>query len=113
MITSSPNGQQVLVNDHAMFTMGLFGVLLYDPADRVAGVPNMPLTLTLLSSIDDCRDMIDSFAPRIDHQIVHLHNWFHQYRALMIDFTVVCRAYKIDQTSLSRPNATIGNWVRG
>jgi hypothetical protein len=43
------------------------GVMLCNPADRVAGVPNMPLAITLLSSLDERTYIVCSFAP-CDHR---------------------------------------------
>jgi hypothetical protein len=39
------------------------GAMLCDPADLVAGLPNMPLTLTLILFPDDRMYIVCSFAP--------------------------------------------------
>jgi hypothetical protein len=85
-------------NDHAMFTMGLLRVLLYDPADRVAGVPNSPLTLTLLSSLDNRRYIVCSFAP-CNRRTMLSFKMFHDRHERIVSQTTARMPHKTNQES--------------
>lgn len=97
------------MNDHAMLWVFPVegGVMLCDPADRVAGVPNISLAITLLLSLDDRRYIVFSFAP-CDLRDFFLGGSFRDRRERMFCWTVTHQTFhkehhcdRHDQTSES------------